>query len=92
MMQCIEGDITLFTLEKYLVAFPAIFTDHSITLDFSKVGQIDSSLLSYVLHIIRHAMRNGQMVYFSHLPANFSELTKLYGIDGLLQPYLHEKQ
>jgi ABC-type transporter Mla MlaB component len=88
MIQQIEGDITLLTLKKHLMAFPTILTHPIITLDFTKVGQIDSSLLSYVLHIIRYATHTGQTVYFSHLPPNFTELTKLYGIDNLIQPYL----
>lgn len=90
-MQLIEGDITLLTVKKYLTDLLTVAIDSPINLDFSKVERIDSSLLSYVLHIIRYAKRMGQTVYLANLPVNFTELAKLYGIDELLQPYLQQK-
>ena len=81
----IEGDITLLTLKEKLTAPLLVSTENTIELDFSKAGQVDSSVLSYVLHIVRHASRTGQSVYFSHLPPNFTELAQLYGVEDLLQ-------
>lgn len=88
MTQQIQGDVTLRTLKKQLALSLNIAADNTLTLDFAKVGQIDSSLLSYVLHIIRQASVAGHALSLRNLPANFTELAKLYGIDELLQPYL----
>jgi len=88
MNQPMTADITLSTLKTQLETPLAVSDNDKVTLDFAKIGQIDSSALSYVLHMIRRAAQAGQSVSLVNLPSNFTELTKLYGIDHVLQPYL----
>ena len=46
-----EGDYTFFQIPKFLEKLYALKIDQSITLDFSKIQNIDTSLLSFIFEI-----------------------------------------
>lgn len=80
--------ITLTTLKEALATLFTAPAGENIELDFSQVAKIDSAALSYVLHSVRSALKNGYTIQLSHLPSSFTELADLYGLNHLLQPYL----
>lgn len=86
----IEGDITLLTLRQMLASAPSASTP--VILDFAEVGKIDSSAISYVLHILRGTKKSGQTLQLLNAPSNFIELAKLYGVEGLLHPFLSQSK
>lgn len=57
-----------------------------VTVDFSRVSEVDSSALALLLEWRRVAQRRGIALSFTHLPANLLALASLYGIEHLVQP------
>jgi phospholipid transport system transporter-binding protein len=58
----------------------------TLTIDFSKVGQVDSSAVALLLEWRREAARLGRALAFVNLPANLIALADLYGVTELIQP------
>ena len=56
-----------------------------LTIDFQKVGEIDSSGVALLLHWRREAGKLGKSLRYVHLPANLVELAALYGVDDLIE-------
>ena len=57
-----------------------------LTIDFSRVSDVDSAALALLLEWRRIAERRGVELAFTHLPANLLALASLYGIEQLVQP------
>ena len=57
-----------------------------LTIDFSRVSEVDSAALALLLEWRRVAERRGVELAFTHLPANLLALASLYGIEQLVQP------
>jgi phospholipid transport system transporter-binding protein len=57
-----------------------------LTIDFSKITQVDSSAVALLLEWRREAGRRGKALRFVNLPANLLALADLYGVSELLQP------
>lgn len=60
-----------------------------LTIDFQKVGEIDSSGVALLLHWRRKAGKLGKALRYVHLPENLVELATLYGVDDLIECPLH---
>jgi phospholipid transport system transporter-binding protein len=58
----------------------------TLTIDFSKVSQVDSSAVALLLEWRREAARLGKTLFFVSLPANLMALAELYGVAELIQP------
>lgn len=58
----------------------------TLTIDFSKVGQVDSSAVALLLEWRREAARRGRALTFVNLPASLVALAELYGVSELIQP------
>ncbi len=56
-----------------------------LTIDFQKVGEIDSSGVALLLHWRREAGKLGKSLRYVRLPANLVELAALYGVDDLIE-------
>lgn len=57
-----------------------------LTIDFAKVGAVDSSAVALLLEWRRQAMKRGKTLVFVNLPANLLALAGLYGVADLIQP------
>jgi phospholipid transport system transporter-binding protein len=57
-----------------------------LTIDFAKVGAVDSSAVALLLEWRRQAMRRGKTLVFVNLPPNLLALAGLYGVADLIQP------
>ena len=57
-----------------------------LTVDFSRVSEVDSAALALLLEWRRVAERRKVELVFTHLPANLLALASLYGIEQLVQP------
>lgn len=57
-----------------------------LSIDLSKVGEVDSSAVALLLRWRREAQRLGKRVEFINLPANLAALAALYGVAEIVQP------
>jgi phospholipid transport system transporter-binding protein len=57
-----------------------------LTIDFAKVGAVDSSAVALLLDWRRQAMKRGKTLVFVNLPSNLLALAGLYGVADLIQP------
>lgn len=80
-----EGDYTFFQIPKFLEKLYALKIDQSITLDFSKIQNIDTSLLSFIFEIKRKAKHANQKVNLVKIPKNLVDLATLYGVQKFLK-------
>ncbi len=55
-----------------------------LTIDFSKVSELDSSGVALLLHWRRQATELGKSLRYIHLPANLAALAELYGVADLI--------
>jgi phospholipid transport system transporter-binding protein len=86
----LEGAISFETLPKVLADSRA-YSDRPdlpdrLTIDFSRITEVDSSAVALLLEWRREAARRGKGLNFVNLPANLLSLAELYGVTGLIQP------
>jgi phospholipid transport system transporter-binding protein len=86
----LEGGMTFDTLNGILeqtAAFVArVDLPDCLSIDLSKVGEVDSSAVALLLRWRREAQRLGKRVEFINLPANLAALAALYGVADIVQP------
>ena len=80
-----DESCTFDEVTKYFHQLELIKLTESITLDFTKVKQIDTSLLSFVLEIKRKSSPFPKPINFINLPKSFHTLAKLYGVESLFK-------
>lgn len=85
-----EGPLTFGSLPRVLAEAEAFATRADLparlTIDFSRVTEVDSSALALLLEWRRAAARRGAQLAFVNLPPNLVALATLYGIEQLVQP------
>jgi phospholipid transport system transporter-binding protein len=77
----IEGDLTLANASQWLAEGEAALKQGIAAFDMAAVGQLDSSALSLMLSLRRHAESAGGKIEFRNLPDSLTSLAKLYGVD-----------
>ena len=77
------GAMSLRLAETAAYASQAPLPD-CLTIDFSKVREIDSSGVALLLHWRRKATELGKSLRYIHLPANLAALAELYGVADLI--------
>ena len=86
----LEGELSFESLPEVLARSQAYSAradlPDSLTIDFAKVGQVDSSAVALLLEWRREAARLGKSLAFVNLPANLLALAELYGVAELIQP------
>jgi phospholipid transport system transporter-binding protein len=55
-----------------------------LSIDFSRVTDIDSSAVALLLHWRRESTRLGKPLRYVHLPKNLITLADLYGVDEMI--------
>ena len=85
----LDGALNLASMPTRLAETLAYATQENLpdclTIDFQKVGEIDSSGVALLLHWRREADKLGKSLRYVHLPENLIELAALYGVDDLIE-------
>lgn len=74
----LEGDLVLENATRLLAAGESAIGAGSTVFDLAGVGRMDSSALSLLLALRRHA--DGKSLQFRNVPESLSSLARLYGI------------
>ena len=76
---------TFEEVTKYFNQLNLIKITEGITLDFTKVRKIDTSLLSFVLEVKRKSAAFQRPINIVNPPKSFHTLAKLYGVESLFK-------
>lgn len=79
------GDYTFAEIPDHIDQLNQISISQPITLDFSKLKNIDTSLLSFIFEIKRKAHLSNQSVKLDKIPKNLLNLASLYGVENYLK-------
>ena len=80
-----NGDYTFAEIPNHINQLNKIVIKQPITLNFSKLQNIDTSLLSFIFEIKRKANLSNQSVTLNKLPKNLLNLASLYGVENYLK-------
>jgi ABC-type transporter Mla MlaB component len=80
-----SGDYTFNEIPIHIEQLNQTSIDNSIILDFTKLKNIDTSLLSFIFEIKRKANLSNQSVKLSKIPKNLINLASLYGVEKYLK-------
>ncbi|MEW6677578.1 MAG: STAS domain-containing protein [Pseudomonadota bacterium] len=75
-----EGDLTLAQASHALAQGRAVLDQGVKVFDLSRVGQLDSSAISLLLSLRRHAESRGEQVEIRALSESLLSLARLYGV------------
>jgi ABC-type transporter Mla MlaB component len=80
-----SGDYTFNEIPIHIEQLNQTSIDNLIILDFTKLKNIDTSLLSFIFEIKRKANLSNQSVKLSKIPKNLINLASLYGVEKYLK-------
>jgi ABC-type transporter Mla MlaB component len=80
-----SGDYTFNEIPIHIEQLNQTSIDKPIILDFTKLKNIDTSLLSFIFEIKRKANLSNQSVKLSKIPKNLINLASLYGVEKYLK-------
>lgn len=76
------GIVNFVNAMEIKTAMNAAMDRGDFVIDCDGLTQIDSTMVSLVLHALRRAKRAGEKVRLANPPKGFFELAALYGIQG----------
>ena len=80
----ITGAVIIDSVRTLLEGGRGYCVANDVTLDFSGVGEVDSSALALILEYRRAAESAGKRVTVSNLPASLKTMADLYGVTDLI--------
>jgi len=80
-----SGDYTFAEIPAHIEQLNQTSIHNPIILDFTKLKNIDTSLLSFIFEIKRKANLSNQSVKLSKIPKNLINLASLYGVEKYLK-------
>lgn len=80
-----NGDYTFAEIPNHINQLNKIAIKQPITLNFSKLQNIDTSLLSFIFEIKRKANLSNQSVTLINIPKNLLNLASLYEVKNYLK-------
>ena len=80
----VSGALTLASVAADFAQGKAAIAEGARSVDFSGVGELDSSALALLLAWLREAKRLGRELSFSNLPQGLTTIARLYGVAELL--------
>lgn len=80
-----NGDYTFAEIPNHINQLNKIAIKQPITLNFSKLKNIDTSLLSFIFEIKRKANLSNQSVTLINIPKNLMNLASLYEVQNYLK-------
>ena len=82
----IVGKVTMDNTHSVLDESDTVFLDPAIVVNFSKIEEADSAILSLMLEWLRRAKARSQALTFVNIPANVKSLATLYGVLEFIAP------
>ncbi|WP_029147956.1 lipid asymmetry maintenance protein MlaB [Methylophilus sp. 5] len=82
-----SGNLLINNISETVSQLQALRLDSPLTLDFSKVNEVDTVAVSLILEIQRqlhHQHSQASPVSVIGVPENLRSLMQLYGVDGFL--------
>ncbi len=76
----VAGDIAMDNANELLVSSQRLTLNDQAVIDFSEVGEVDTSAVSLMLEWQRRAVAENKKITFVNLPKNLTSLTALYGV------------
>jgi phospholipid transport system transporter-binding protein len=76
----VKGPVTMANAKTLLDGGLWLFSQGAEVVDFEKVTELDSALVSVMLAWVRDARKNGRKLQFIHLPKNLESLAATYGV------------
>lgn len=80
----LSGPVTIKNAAAVLAEGATLFDSGDVTLDLSRVTEVDSAAVSLLLEWRRTAQRCSRRIDFVNLPENLQSLARLYGVADLL--------
>tara|TARA_B100000780_G_scaffold277393_1_gene247991 strand:+ start:1526 stop:1816 length:291 start_codon:yes stop_codon:yes gene_type:complete len=80
----LSGNLTFENISKVIDKASDFSWQHSVNLDLSCVGDVDTSLLALIFHWKRLAKANKKNVFIFSAPENLMKLAKLYGAEEFI--------
>ena len=80
----LSGSLTFENISKVIDKAKDFSWQHSVNLDLSGVGDVDTSLLALIFHWKRLAKVNKKNDFISAAPENLIKLARLYGAEELI--------
>ncbi len=82
----VVGKVTMDNAHAVLDESDTVFLDPAIVVNFSRVKEADSAILSLMLEWLRRAKTRSQTLTFVNIPANVKSLATLYGVLEFIAP------
>jgi ABC-type transporter Mla MlaB component len=80
----LRGNLTFENISKVIDKAKDFNWEHSVNLDLSGVGDVDTSLLALIFHWKRLAKVNKKSVFIFAVPENLMKLARLYGAEEFI--------
>ena len=80
----LRGNLTFENISKVIEKAKDFNWQHSVNLDLSGAGDVDTSLLALIFHWKRLAKVNKKNVFISAAPENLMKLARLYGSEEFI--------
>ncbi len=76
----VEGSVTIHNVVAMVEQGIALFDRNNLTIDLTRVTEVDSSAVSMLLEWQREARRRNCRLHFANTPQNLKGLAQLYGV------------
>jgi len=80
----LSGDLLIDEMPSVLSQASGLTLDGDTHLDFSQVGEVDTSTISFILELQRRANASDAKILLSHPPENLLNLMTLYGVEDFI--------
>lgn len=80
----LSGEVVIHNATSILASSKALTMTPATKIDFSEVTNIDTAAISLIFEWKRRAQKENQAIEFVNLPANLNSLTRLYGVDEMI--------
>jgi len=80
----LTGDLLMDSANAVLKESASLVMDDKLSIDFSKISNIDTSALALMIEWTRRAKIEFCQLSFIHVPENLKSLAVLYGVNDFL--------
>lgn len=80
----VTGDIEMDSANSLLLSSKDLILTDNAVIDFTQVGEVDTSAVSLMLEWQRRAAAENKKITFVNLPKGLTSLTSLYGVTTLI--------
>lgn len=79
-----NGPVTIDNVVMLTQNGIALFDDRLVTIDLTKVTEVDSTIISMLLEWLRATRKNSHPLQFVNMPESLKSLIQLYGVAELI--------